>query len=468
MNKPTSTRLGQILLEKGLVTSEQLDFAIKEQQKRRQLLDPFDANLGVNSSLGEILIELGFIDRLQLKRGLNWQLMLRKMAIVMSFCAPLMTVSYGAAAATGNPRPTFTTTASSSSVAPKITPTFGKASSNSSSAPAILVVDNDDESSSSADAKPEPQPVSSAASSSSRASSIKSSSNSSSKAASVASSASKSSIAESFSTFDNVAPKMPDKISVDAALYDQVQLSWNEATDAVGVTTYKIYRDQVQIDTIDGYQRNYVDFNVAPGKTYLYGVSAGDDAGNWSIIKSVFAQTAAAAGINNGQTSSAASSVGNSSSKASVASSTSSKASVTSSKASVTSSISSSSSSKAPVAVSSSSSSKAASSVASSASSSKASSSAASSKGASVSGPVNFNWTAPTLRENGNALDITEVGGYELRYRKVADASFTYVTINDAWKNYHNFSWLDGTFIFQIAAFDKNGNYSSFVDIAPL
>lgn len=452
MNKSTSTRLGQILLDKGLVTAEQLDIAIKEQQKRRQLFDPFDENLGVNSSLGEILIELGFIDRLQLRRGLNWQLMLRKMAIVMSFCAPLMTVSYGAAAAGTTLRPTFTADASSSSVAPKINPGFTKTSSSASSVP-LSVVDTSGGSSSSNDSPSLLSSTSSSvASSSSRVSSIKSSS-SSSKASSVSSVAKSSIASDSFSPIDVTAPRMPEKITVVAALYDQVQLSWTDATDEVSVTRYKIYRDQVQIDTLDAYQTEYVDFNVAPGKTYLYGVSAGDDAGNWSVIKSVFAQTAATPGNTSGQASSVAAS-GNSSSKTNVSSSTSSKASVASS---------SSSSSKAPSSVVSTSSSKAASSIASSA----GSSAAASSSGATVGGPVSFNWTPPTLRENGNVLDITEVGGYELRYRKVSDSVFTYVTINDAWKNYYSFTWLEGSYVFQIAAFDKNGNYSSFVDIAP-
>ena len=64
-------------------------------------------------------------------------------------------------------------------------------------------------------------------------------------------------------------------------------------------------------------------------------------------------------------------------------------------------------------------------------------------------------------------LDITEVGGYELRYRKIADNAYTYVTINDAWTNTYNFPWLEGNYVFQIAAFDKNGLYSNFVDLAP-
>lgn len=84
-----------------------------------------------------------------------------------------------------------------------------------------------------------------------------------------------------------------------------------------------------------------------------------------------------------------------------------------------------------------------------------------------MAGPVSFNWIAPNLRENGSTLDITEVGGYELRYRKTTENSYTYITINDAWTNYYNFAWLEGTYIFQIAAFDKNGLYSNFVDLTP-
>lgn len=491
MNKTTSTRLGQILLEKGLVTTEQLDIAVKEQYKRRHELDAFDESLGVKTSLGEILIELGFIDRLQLKRGLSWQLKLRKMAIVMSFCAPLMTATYGAAAATSGfgPRPTFT--ASSSSVAPKPTPTFTKTSSSASSAPSNSVVENDPISLSSSDNEPEPLTESSSSSvvSSAPASVVKSSS-SSSKSSVVAVSSSKSSaVSSKASGLDNIAPKAPEKITVVEAFSDQVQLSWDAAIDNIAVTRYKIYRDQVQIDTLDTDQLGYFDFGVAPGKTYLYGISAGDDAGNWSAIKSVFVQTASIPQniYLNTQTSSSASSAPaqvaassskpatftpTSSSKASSIVSSAAVSSASSAPAKVSSSRSSSSSSKAAVSLSSSSSSQGVVSSSSSSSSkaavsSSSTSSAAGVKTSVVAGPVSFSWTAPSLRENGSTLDITEVGGYELRYRKDVDTTYTYVTISDAWTNTYNFAWLEGTYIFQIAAFDKNGLYSNFIDIAP-
>ncbi|MEN0038554.1 MAG: carbohydrate-binding protein [Cellvibrio sp.] len=82
-----------------------------------------------------------------------------------------------------------------------------------------------------------------------------------------------------------------------------------------------------------------------------------------------------------------------------------------------------------------------------------------------VAGPVGISWTAPGLRENGTYLDVTELGGYEIRYKKTGDSKYTYVSINDPWTNNYKFEWLEGDYIFQIAAFDKNGIYSPFVDI---
>lgn len=82
-------------------------------------------------------------------------------------------------------------------------------------------------------------------------------------------------------------------------------------------------------------------------------------------------------------------------------------------------------------------------------------------------GTTYLSWEPPTARENGSILDITEVGGYELRYRKIDDNNYTYITINDAWTKDYSFLWLEGTYIFQIAAFDKNGLYSNFIDLTP-
>lgn len=441
MNTST-TRLGQILLDKGVITAEQLNIALDEQRQRRMHASEVDQPL----SLGEILIELGFIDRLQLKRGLNWQSMLRKVAIAMSFCAPLMTFSTGAIAAT---RPSFTFVESSSSSLAKVAPGFTKTSSSVSSSAASI-------------------------------SSSKSSSSSSKVSVSIASSSSSSRAAD----FNGL--KMSE-ITVALADYDRVQLQWS-AVAGTNILGYKIFRDQVEIDAVSANQLSFSDFNVAASRTYLYGISVGDADGNWSPVKSILVQTKAAPkGVEVKSSSSIASSSAPSSSSSSSQApapvqSTSSSISSTSSAVAVSSSskaTSSVASSVASVAVSSSSVvSSAKSSVSSSASSVPASSVSSSAASSSVSsssntntttltGPANFSWLAPSLRENGNILDITELGGYELRYRKTTDSVFTYININDAWKNYYNFTWLDGTYIFQVAAFDTNGLYSNFVDIKP-
>jgi hypothetical protein len=112
---------------------------------------------------------------------------------------------------------------------------------------------------------------------------------------------------------------------------------------------------------------------------------------------------------------------------------------------------------------------------ASSVSSSKASSissksSIASSLSSSKSiadGPVQLYWNVPTQRENGEYLDITEIGGYELRYKLKTDSEFKTIHISDGFLDAYYFNYLKGDYQFQIATFDKDGLYSDFIDIDP-
>jgi len=106
--------------------------------------------------------------------------------------------------------------------------------------------------------------------------------------------------------------------------------------------------------------------------------------------------------------------------------------------------------------------------VSSSASSvSSAAASSTSSLSHDVAGPVYLQWNIPRQREDGTTLDTTELGGYEVRYRRLTDEEYTYVNIEDAWKNTHNIAWLEGSYVFEVAAFDKNGLYSKFMAISP-
>jgi len=70
-------------------------------------------------------------------------------------------------------------------------------------------------------------------------------------------------------------------------------LSWAAATDNIAVTGYKIYRDGIQIGSTPADTLSYSDTTVQASHQYLYGVSAGDAAGNWSAQQTLFVTTPA-------------------------------------------------------------------------------------------------------------------------------------------------------------------------------
>lgn len=154
-----------------------------------------------------------------------------------------------------------------------------------------------------------------------------------------------------------------------------------------------------------------------------------------------------------------------SSSVASLAGSSSSVSSV-SSQAQAPASSSSSAPAEPPPVSSSSSSSKPVASSSSSAPASSSSSSAASSDG-EVNGPVVIYWSVPTHRENGDYLDISEIGGYELRYKLKSSTEYTIVDIDSGFTDTYYFDYLQGDFEFELATYDTDGLYSEFVRVNP-
>jgi hypothetical protein len=130
-----STRLGDLLVERGTLTRHQLMRAIETQQERL-FKAQHDEDDDSNKELGEILIELGFINRSQLDSGLTWQRKLRKTTLVMAFIAPLLTAACGggASGSTNNNSNTQSNAVSSQSIeSPETTPKPGTQSSSSSS-----------------------------------------------------------------------------------------------------------------------------------------------------------------------------------------------------------------------------------------------------------------------------------------------------------------------------------------------
>src|SRR6266850_3988414 len=88
---------------------------------------------------------------------------------------------------------------------------------------------------------------------------------------------------------DTIAPSMPAGLTASAVSSSRIDLSWNAATDNVGVIRYGVYRDGVQIAYISG--RSYANTRLAAETTYSYTVAAYDAAGNASAQSSAVSAT---------------------------------------------------------------------------------------------------------------------------------------------------------------------------------
>lgn len=82
-----------------------------------------------------------------------------------------------------------------------------------------------------------------------------------------------------------------------------------------------------------------------------------------------------------------------------------------------------------------------------------------------IEGPVDLSWNPPARRENGQAVGLAELAGYEIRYRLDEDLVYTHIQIPDPAITHYHFDWLEGSYEFQIAAYDISGIYSDFVPL---
>lgn len=266
-----------------------------------------------------------------------------------------------------------------------------------------------------------------------------------------------------------------------------VTVVWEEATDNTRINTYKIERNGQLVATLNHPAHVFTDIDLQPYTAYTYTIKAVDSSGNDSTLSSpltvrtlaskpspnvagnptgqrpqVGSSTNSAATTSAKAVSSTPSSVKNGSSKATSSirstASTSAKA-VSSARSSVR-----TSSSKAVTSISSttSSSSKAAS---SKSLSSNPSSSSALSSAAAKPKTVKITWGSPKQRENGQFLELEEIGGYEIRYRRPSDSQYTHITV----KNNETVEYTvdDAADVeFEIAVFDTSGIYSQFVKVS--
>ncbi len=79
---------------------------------------------------------------------------------------------------------------------------------------------------------------------------------------------------------DTTPPTAPTNLTANNVTNSSIFLSWSAATDNVGVSGYKIFRDYIEIANTSS--TNYTDTNITPSTTYTYYVQAFDAVGNVS------------------------------------------------------------------------------------------------------------------------------------------------------------------------------------------
>lgn len=81
------------------------------------------------------------------------------------------------------------------------------------------------------------------------------------------------------SAADTTAPSAPaNLIATSAPTSSTVSIAWDASTDNIGVTGYKVYRDNSLVTTTTGL--SYTNIGLSPNTTYVYLVTAFDAAGN--------------------------------------------------------------------------------------------------------------------------------------------------------------------------------------------
>jgi N-acetylglucosamine-6-sulfatase len=84
--------------------------------------------------------------------------------------------------------------------------------------------------------------------------------------------------------YDALSPSAPIGVIAVASSPTEVDVSWTASTDNVSVTGYTIYRDGVEVATVDGATTSFHDTGLSPLTDYTYTVDAFDEAGNHSAL----------------------------------------------------------------------------------------------------------------------------------------------------------------------------------------
>jgi hypothetical protein len=92
-------------------------------------------------------------------------------------------------------------------------------------------------------------------------------------------------------------PTRPGTPTAAAVSASQVNLAWPPSTDDIGVNSYTVYRDNVELATLRGWTTSYTDRSVDPGTAYSYRVVATDGNGRSSPSSATVAVTTRQQGL---------------------------------------------------------------------------------------------------------------------------------------------------------------------------
>ena len=268
--------------------------------------------------------------------------------------------------------------------------------------------------------------------------------------------------------FFDLPPTAPRNVKLEVISSNTAIISWSPATDDVALSRYEIRRDGVAIGTSVASNLEYEDTGLNHNTYYTYTVRAIDTSGNRSnfstalIVKTTSINTHNTSS-NSSTTTSSVSSINNTSSSVSSSTNSTSNSSVALSSSEATSSSTASISASSEANASNSSTSA----VTSSSATAVSSSSEANASSSSSDNLVSVEWITPSQRENGDYLELDEIGGYELRYKPINSSVYIREIITDKYATSYETTNASTDGLFQIAAFDTNGLYSRFITLSP-
>lgn len=81
---------------------------------------------------------------------------------------------------------------------------------------------------------------------------------------------------------DNSPPSTPYGLTTELLNKSEVKISWNKSTDNIGTVGYRIYKNNVLVQTLYDNTTSYTDSSFTPNTQYEFKVTAFDAAGNFS------------------------------------------------------------------------------------------------------------------------------------------------------------------------------------------